>query len=67
MTSPVAVKMTLEVDPGEPIRGRIRAAAGSVQSFRGWLELASKLDRIRAAGDEDGSTDDRRQPARGQK
>lgn len=58
MTCPVAVEMTLELDPGEPIRGRIRAAAGSAQSFRGWLELASKLDRIRAAGGQDGSADD---------
>jgi hypothetical protein len=58
MTIPVAVKMMLELDPGEPIRGRIRAAAGSVQSFRGWLELASKLDRMRAADAQERSTDD---------
>jgi hypothetical protein len=58
MTCPVAVKMTLELDPGEPITGRIRAAAGSAQPFRGWLELARKLDRIRAAGGQDRNADD---------
>jgi hypothetical protein len=39
--------MSLELDPGEPISGRIRIAAGPPHSFRGWLELTTTLERLR--------------------
>jgi hypothetical protein len=57
MNGSATQQMTLELDPGEPISGRIRVAAGSAQSFRGWVELAGKLDRLRARAHNDHSKD----------
>lgn len=56
MDGSAAQQMKLELDPGEPISGRIRAATGSAQSFRGWVEFASKIDRLRDTEDNDDST-----------
>jgi hypothetical protein len=50
-------QMTLELDPGEPISGRIRVATGSTQSFRGWVELAGQRDPLRATVHNDDSKD----------
>jgi hypothetical protein len=43
-------QIALELDPGEPISGSIRTTAGATQSFRGWLELATKLEQLRNDG-----------------
>jgi hypothetical protein len=43
--------LTLELEPGEPIHGRLRDRAGAVHPFRGWLELSAAVERVwRAAG-----------------
>jgi hypothetical protein len=55
---PVA-QIVLELESGDPISGRIRGSGGPPTPFRGWLELSSKLDRLRQAGD---STDPEREP-----
>ena len=52
-------RVVLELDPGEPIRGRIGDVAGPVEPFRGWLELASRLERIRADATLGGSAAER--------
>jgi hypothetical protein len=41
--------VVLELDGGEPISGRIRGPGERALPFRGWLELAGILDRLRAA------------------
>jgi hypothetical protein len=46
-TSPL--RMVIELDPGEPIAGRIECEDRPTQPFRGWLELSSRLERLRAA------------------
>jgi hypothetical protein len=43
-----AERVVLDLDPGEPIHGRIAFSTGPAQSFHGWLELASKLERARS-------------------
>jgi DNA-binding CsgD family transcriptional regulator len=40
-------RVVLELNPGEPISGTIRGGSGDPESFRGWLELASRLERLR--------------------
>jgi hypothetical protein len=48
------IRVVLELDQGEPLSGRIVVPTGPVQPFRGWLELAGKLARVRSvhgAGD----------------
>jgi hypothetical protein len=47
MHDPTTARMVLELDPGEPISGRLQDQTGHVQPFRGWLELATKLERLR--------------------
>jgi hypothetical protein len=46
-TSPL--RMVIELDPGDPIAGRIECEDLPVQPFRGWLELSSRLERLRAS------------------
>lgn len=45
MSEDQAERVVLDLDPGEPIHGRITFSAGPVQAFHGWLDLASKLER----------------------
>jgi hypothetical protein len=47
MDAPQTEQVVLELFPGEPISGRIRGSGGPTESFRGWLELASKVERMR--------------------
>lgn len=47
-----AVRVALELLPGEPIKGRIQCEDAPAQNFHGWLELASKLERLRVEGGE---------------
>ena len=42
-----AVCVLLELDPGDMLSGRIRGPAGEVETFRGWLDLAGRLERVR--------------------
>jgi hypothetical protein len=41
--------LVLELDPGEPIHGRLTSAIGSVHTFHGWLDLARRLETVRGA------------------
>jgi len=43
-------RVTIEIDAGDPIRGRLVDSAGTGHSFRGWLELSAMLERIRIRG-----------------
>lgn len=52
-------QVVLELEPGDPISGRIRGHAGPPTPFRGWLELSSQLDHLRHASD---SPDSKREP-----
>ena len=47
MPKPGAERIVLELDPGDPINGRIHCPPGALQTFRGWLELATKIERLR--------------------
>jgi hypothetical protein len=47
MPKPGAERIVLELDPGDPINGRIHCPPGVIQTFRGWLELATKIERLR--------------------
>ena len=38
--------ITLELQPGEPISGTLRDCDGTVERFRGWLELCAALDLV---------------------
>jgi hypothetical protein len=49
-------RIVLEFDPGDPISGRIRGPGGPEHTFRGWLELASRLERLRATADSQDAT-----------
>jgi hypothetical protein len=40
-------RLTLELEPGEPIRGRLFDANGAAQTFHGWLELCAALETAR--------------------
>lgn len=44
---PGRVKMVLDIEVGDPIRGDIAAAGGPTRSFYGWLELAAAMNRAR--------------------
>jgi hypothetical protein len=44
-----AGRVLLELNPGEPISGTIGRWSEAPESFRGWIELASKLERLRAS------------------
>jgi hypothetical protein len=41
------VRVLLELDPGDMLSGRFRGPAGEVEPFRGWLDLAGRLERVR--------------------
>jgi hypothetical protein len=43
------LRMVIELDPGEPIAGRIECEDRPIQPFRGWLELSSRLERLRTS------------------
>lgn len=43
-------RITIELDAGEPIRGRLIDGAGEEHPFRGWLELSAMLERMRQGG-----------------
>jgi hypothetical protein len=51
VTGPRIQRIQLELNPGEPITGTIRDQSGQAQSFRGWLELTTKLERLRNGDD----------------
>jgi hypothetical protein len=40
-------RVVLELDPGDPISGQIAGPGEDAESFRGWVELVSKLERFR--------------------
>jgi hypothetical protein len=50
MSSEAVGRIVLELEPGEPIRGRLLDGRGGGQAFRGWLELTAALDRAREPG-----------------
>lgn len=41
------LRVTIELDPGDPIEGRIERAGEPTQPFRGWFELSNRLERLR--------------------
>ncbi|MBA2347267.1 MAG: hypothetical protein H0V81_03150 [Solirubrobacterales bacterium] len=45
VTAPEPRWLALDVQPGEPIHGRIRHLDGDVREFSGWLGLALELER----------------------
>jgi hypothetical protein len=45
-----AQRLTIEIEPGEPIRGRLVDEAGATHPFHGWLELSATLERVRDPG-----------------
>ena len=47
MTDDGDTVVMLELDRGEPISGRIHRPDEPATPFRGWLELAGMLDRLR--------------------
>jgi hypothetical protein len=48
MERPAITRVVLELERGEPINGRMGIANGPWQGFRGWLDLATQLERLRA-------------------
>jgi hypothetical protein len=42
-----AQRLTIEIEPGEPIRGRLVDEVGATHPFQGWLELSATLERVR--------------------
>jgi hypothetical protein len=57
---PLADRITLEFDSGQPIHGRLVYQSGAAHAFYGWLELSALVERawrraadptIDAAGD----------------
>lgn len=44
-------RVTIEIEPDEPIHGRIVDAGGTEQGFHGWLELSAALERARIGPD----------------
>jgi hypothetical protein len=45
-------RLTLELESGEPIRGRLLDDAGAAYHFHGWLELNGALERAWRGGAE---------------
>ncbi len=39
-------RITLELEPGETIGGRLLDRAGAAHRFHGWLELSAALERV---------------------
>ena len=46
MAAPRTERITLELEPGETIRGRLLDRSGAVHHFHGWLELSGALERV---------------------
>lgn len=46
-------RLTIELDPGEPIQGRLLDGVGSAHRFHGWLELSTVLERAREQREDD--------------
>jgi hypothetical protein len=44
-----AGRVVLDLNPGEPISGHIQGAGGTAEAFRGWVELAGKIERLRSS------------------
>lgn len=40
-------RITIEIEHGEPIHGRLLDGAGATHAFHGWLELSATLERAR--------------------
>ena len=51
-----AQHLTIEIEPGEPIHGRLLDAGGVAHAFRGWLELSAALERLRRTSGADERT-----------
>lgn len=49
VAEPQIERVVLELSAGEPLSGRVLTADGTAEAFRGWLELAGKLERMRPA------------------
>ena len=47
--------LALDVQPGDPITGRVRHLDGSVREFSGWLGLALELERALVSAQPDNS------------
>ncbi len=56
-------RVTIEIEPAEPIQGRIVDGSGSPQAFHGWLELSAALERAR--GDAGAAAADAQEPELG--
>jgi hypothetical protein len=41
-------RLTIEIEPSEPIRGRLLDSFGATREFRGWLELSAVIESARA-------------------
>jgi len=52
MAAKSVASVTLELEPGETIRGRLLDAGGAEHRFHGWLELSAAIERAweRAGG-----------------
>jgi hypothetical protein len=59
--APHVDRIVLDLEPGEPIRGSICAQSGRSQRFYGWLDLASRLERLQQASDVGASTPDQQE------
>ena len=55
MAEEQADRVILDLIPGEPISGWISAGVGPTEAFRGWIELASKLEHLRKGRGSPGS------------
>jgi hypothetical protein len=50
------LRLTIEVEEGEPLSGRIGAPEGEMRRFSSWLGLAAQLDRLVAEGSTHGAS-----------
>jgi hypothetical protein len=46
--------VVLELEPGEPIQGRLLDSSGAAHAFYGWLELCAELERAWRSATADG-------------
>jgi len=47
-------RVVLELEPGEPIQGRLLDSSGTPHAFYGWLELCAELERAWRSATADG-------------
>jgi hypothetical protein len=47
-------RVVLELEPGDPIQGRLVDSSGMTHAFYGWLELCAELERARRSATADG-------------